>query len=68
MNNGKNFVLGCVCKSTFSRDLNHIKKLSKSFPSVEKTWFEIFEFLSNFDLISMGIKYCNSFFKLNLSR
>ena len=57
----------------------HIKALSvvirtifenfeKKFHSVEKNRFEIFDFWSNFELISKVASNCNHLFKLNLGR
>ena len=45
-----------------------IRTTFKKIFSVEKNQFEIFDFWSNFELISKEVSNCNTLFKLNLSR
>ena len=52
INNDRTGLSDILYLSPFSRDLNHIKKFPKSFRSVEKNSFEIFDFSSNFDRVS----------------
>ena len=77
---GRNFVFGCfnffLLFFLQGRVIYHVKTLSvvirktfknsKNFSIVEKKHFEIFDFWSNFALISQVVN-CNSLFKLNLS-
>ena len=55
-----------IISSKLFAELN--QNYSETKNSVEKNWFEIFDFWSNFDLFSKVVSKCNSLFKLKVSR